>query len=449
MNYREVLERFYQSCRNKKITKAAIIGVPYIGRSIFEYVYGGNVEALINKIYSEDVEKQEAILKAINDLLEQEQNQVELPGIVTFGSGTVEYVLKYAGSKMELGNKHRAELKVLYGGSGVNHAMRLLLAGYEAIPIVAVGKDELGKEIQSALADAAKIGGTSHGTIEFINPATPDPFFDPNIHTSSTVIIVHGAQRTIFTQNLRGGEYFLKHIKRRIHDLRNSITKKPCAVMIGHIHSDSAELNKNPGECTKFIVEEFKDETLIFANFGNSQINQGMKFWIDTLPDIDIFQLNLEEAKRFFSNDGEENSLVEIVDIIRNQNITAVITLDKFGAIGIHKDRKESIILAWPLIEVRDIVDSTGAGDAFGAGLVSHLCGKHNFNFFEFQQAIETARTWSGLACKDVGGSGNCPDRRTIEEYKEEIARAGKRPVEVKDKYYSTEILSLIDTAFN
>ncbi len=59
--------------------------------------------------------------------------------IVTVGSGTVEYVLKYSGEKIELGSKHATELTLLYGGSGVNYAMRLLTAGDDALPILAIG----------------------------------------------------------------------------------------------------------------------------------------------------------------------------------------------------------------------------------------------------------------------------------------------------------------------
>jgi hypothetical protein len=73
-----------------------------------------------------------------------------------------------------------------------------------------------------------------------------------------------------------------------------------------------------------------------------------------------VFQLNLHEMRRFFSQRNARVSLFDIVQWFRERRITAVITLDKFGAIGTYKDGRDGIILAWPF-EIQGFVDSTGA----------------------------------------------------------------------------------------
>jgi len=219
--------------------------------------------------------------------------------------------------------------------------------------------------------------------------------------------------------------------------------------MIGHIQRDILKGEKHPAESTKFIIDTFKGKSTLFANFGNTQIALGLDFWLPYLPQIDLFQLNLEEAKRFFADKKKNATLVDVVDKIRSLDMTAVITLDKFGAIGIHRNKKDSIVLAWPLIGGEDIIDSTGAGDAFGAGLVSSVCHATVLDFSTFHNAIEVARAWSALACQSIGGSNDCPDRATIDHYIRQIAGGENCPVEIKDQNYAAEIMSLIDIAFS
>ncbi len=377
------------------------------------------------------------------------QGASEKNSILTVGSGTVEHLLQPHAGDIELGNKHTADFSLFYGGSGLNYAMRLLSAGYETLPILAIGKDEHGLTIQSALLAKIEKGKTLGRSQRFLGEKGHPAFFDPEIKTSSTVIIVQGAQRTIFTQSLQNGRHFIHHLKQRVGDALKVLDGYPTAVMIGHIHSDVIEENGHPAESTKHIIDTFKGKSLLFANFGNTQIALGLDFWKPDLPHIDLFQLNLEEAKRFFADKKKNATLVDVVEKIRSLKMTAVITLDKFGAIGIHRDKKDSIVLAWPLVGGEDIVDSTGAGDAFGAGLVSSVCNEAVLDFNTFHNAIEVARAWSALACQSMGGCSDCPDRVAIEKYIRKIAGGENRPVEIKDQNYASEIMSLIDIAFS
>ena len=201
-----------------------------------------------------------------------------------------------------------------------------------------------------------------------------------------------------------------------------------------------------PGGCTKAIIDTYQGKSLIYANLGNSQLQLGYEFWEHSFRHIDILQLNIAEAKQFFTRaDEPSKALLDILDLLLKNRITAVITIERFGAIGIHKDNTNALVLAWPLIEINDIIDTTGAGDAFAAGMVSRLAGNTKVGFQDFLEAMERASFWSAYACTTLGGSGNCPGKRELEEFYRGDFAIGKKTVETKDKRSAEEFIKLID----
>lgn len=450
---RDKLKKFYQYIQNiedRRILRAVIKSIPYIGEGIDELINGGDIEDLIRKANAESESRQIEILNKLDVYIER--TEIKTPTIICVGGGNAEEILKLD-EELVVGDKHSVIKEELIGGSAVNYSMRLLTAGYDVLPILAIGNDRIGDNIRSELLEACKLSDTSSFVSSFITDNDGEAFFDPYIQTSSTTILLESAKRTIFTQKLRNGEHFVHYLKRRLKDAIEHASV-PAAVVIGHIHSDSESINpKTPGECTILLIDKFKSKSLVYTNFGKSQINLRFEFWKDHLSKIDIFQLNLSEAKLFFS----QNSLVEIVSIIREtqkeiQNMSVVITLDRFGAIGVHKELPDSIIISWPMLEVKDVVDPTGAGDAFAAGMVSHLCAnwdpKKGISSNNFQCAIEKARLWAAHACSTYGGSGKCPDQETLEKYQEKINPNKRCAVEVRNKNFIGEVMTLLDIAF-
>ncbi len=443
---REQITKLFELLEEHRISNAAIKLIPYVGDAIDEVLHGGSVEELIAEVADQSESRQEEIIRRLDALIKQSEKHS--PIVVCVGGGNAEEILKLD-EDMVIGDKHSVVAEELIGGSGVNHALRLINAGFDVFPILAIGNDRIGRSIRDELLAAAKASKVSSSVSSFLSE-NDDAFFDPNMRTSSATIIVRDAQRTIFTQKLRNGKYFINHLKRRIEDALNRAPYFPSALMIGHLHSDSEHVNpESAGECTKYLIDRFKGRSLIYSNFGKSQISLGLDFWRDVLPHIDVFQLNLSEAKDFFSTQlGKIDSLLEIVDIIRKNNMTAVITLDRFGAIGIHKEEPESIFLSWPLLEVKDVVDPTGAGDAFAAGMVASLSGQDGLPSHAFQNAIGTARLWAAYACGTYGGAGHCPSQKTLDAFKEKTSPRQRRAVEVRYHDFAGEIMTVLDIAF-
>jgi sugar/nucleoside kinase (ribokinase family) len=334
--------------------------------------------------------------------------------IVVIGGANIEYIIT-SDQPIEYGAKNSVEIEELYGGSGVNYTLRLLNADKRVYPILFIGDDHAGRQIQREVAYAAsKLDEKIH---RFITQKT---FFVPEVATPRSTIIIEGSRRTILTHDKNHCNCFRSYVEKRIQNCQEA-----SALIIGHIHNDKPALNRHAEElCTLFAIRYYQDKnTLIYANFGASQLAHGFGFWKTYLPLIDILQLNIFELKNFFQKENEYPTLEKVVSTIHQLGISVIITLDKFGAIGILKDHNDTIFMARP-VELGDrFVDSTGAGDAFCAGMVSLLEGTKEITPQQFKEAMSMARSWAVYACMSYGGANNCPDAPTIAAFHEEIAR--------------------------
>ena len=355
----------------------------------------------------------------------------DINNIVVIGGANMEYILKPHGELID-GGKNFVEIDELFGGSGVNYSLRLLSYGELVFPILFLGDDRTGEMIFSELSRYKK----SENSYFF----DKDSFFVPRLKTIRSVIVVDGHKRTILSEDLNKENIFFDFVKNRVDTL-----KCVNSVIIGHIHNDRKEINDDDSKLTtKFIIDYYRDkDVLIYANFGASQLEYGFSFWSKYIKDIDILQLNIEEFKTFLGED-KSCSLEILINKIRDIGINAIITLDKFGAIGVLKSQDNAIFFARPISKIDGFIDSTGAGDAFCAGMVSYLGGKKEIKKDEFMVSMEYARTWATYACKSYGGANSCPNKDEIESYHTKLIQDSK-VIFYQDKEMR-DILSLIDT---
>jgi len=319
--------------------------------------------------------------------------------ILVIGGANIEYVLK---SKTDIvqGSKNFVDIEELFGGSGVNYSLRLLSYGESVFPILFVGDDSTGRQIYDAMCDYMEI--------------REKDFFVPTLTTPQSTIIVEGAHRTILSQDANRKNIFQAFVAKRIEHAEDI-----GAVIIGHIHNDRLEINtKDDTLTTLYTLEHFKDDknTLVYVNFGASQLEYGFSFWKDHLEKVDILQLNIHELRTFISN-GFTCDLACLIEKIHELHINMILTLDKFGAIGIMKDDKNTLFVARPIPNIKGFVDSTGSGDAYCAGMVSRLKGDKNFSANSFKEAMERGRSWATYACKSFGGANDCPAKKEIDTF--------------------------------
>ncbi len=447
MNIEEKLLTLYKYIEQNRIPQSALKTIPGIANSLEELASKADVDGLLELIAQESSNNRNAILEKIDYIISEVRNKKPL--ILVIGGGNPEEILKLD-SELVIGSKHKVETESLFGGSGVNYLMRLLTFGYDVFPILSIGKDTSGRMIRKRILKTARSNNVSKRVIEFIGKKNDNCFYDPYIKTPSTTVVVENSRRTIFTEKMKNGQNFINYLQKRIDDVDKLTFTAPSAVMIGHIHTDSKEISKeNAGDVTKYIINTFKNRSMIFTNLGSSQLSLGLDFWKKDLRDIDCFQVNLDEAKKFFCGEkGEELKLTEIIKLIRKININVVITLDKFGAIGIHKEKKDTVYIAWPVLDANQVVDPTGAGDAFAAGFVAYIVKAPNIDPIPFRAAILHARIWAGYACSTYGGANQCPTAKQLKEYEHTITLSSNKSVEITDQDYTSEILTLLDIAF-
>jgi len=318
--------------------------------------------------------------------------------ILVIGGANIEYILKSKTNIIQ-GSKNFVEMEELFGGSGVNYTLRLLSYGEDVLPVLFVGEDSAGKQIYEKLAP---FGIAEKG------------FFVSSLTTPRSTIIVEGIHRTILSEDANTKNIFQTFVATKIAEAQTV-----GAVIIGHIHNDRKEIAQEGDILTTLYTLDYfqeKEETLVYANFGATQLEYGFSFWKPHLHKLDILQLNIHEARAFLAN-GSTCDLASLIKKIQTLHIHMIITLDKFGAIGLMKDEKNILFMARPIKNLEGFVDSTGAGDAFCAGMVSRLKGDKSFSKNAFKEAMERGRSWATYACKSYGGANNAPNKDEINTF--------------------------------
>ncbi len=356
--------------------------------------------------------------------------------IVVVGGANIEYILK-SSENIIRGSKNFVDVDEFIGGSGVNYTMRLLSVGCPVYPILFAGDDENGKKIHKTILEALSFSINDKNRF-FIQSSN---FFVKDLNTPQSTIIVEGIHRTILSSDQNDKNIFKEFVQNRLSCIENI-----SSLIIGHIHSDRREINHIDQDLSTVASLDYVNgkNCLVYSNFGRTQIEYSITYWKKHLHKIDIFQLNVHEFKKFFKKNGKEFYLKEIIKKIRECNINAIVTLDRFGAIGIMKDFTNALFMARP-VDIREkFVDSTGAGDAFCAGMVYKLNGNKNFTKTDFKEAMEMARSWAAFACQSYGGAHYCPSRESIEEFHNELNYSNEVVIYEGNRMY--DLIALIDT---
>jgi sugar/nucleoside kinase (ribokinase family) len=286
--------------------------------------------------------------------------------VIAVGSASGERVLKVEAGQFRLGAKHSVPpQRVLAGGSGVNSACRLLAMGVDVFPVLPVAHDSAGRAVVRALDSAARRGGRSVNYEGFYleGDGAGTPF---------TTIMAVGAQRTVLNEFPAGiVRQFVRHCAARLEVLERAGGAPPHALIIGHIHADrETAQGGQSGGITQSLIERFSNEGVpVFANFGRAQYGLGTTRWEPYLDRLACFQLDIDEMRAFCADAGVWS--LEAVLAWFRPRCTVAVTTERMGAVAQLKG-SEQVILAWPYdLQPEDVVDTTGAGDAFGAGIVA------------------------------------------------------------------------------
>ncbi|MDO5724484.1 MAG: carbohydrate kinase family protein [Flaviflexus sp.] len=124
---------------------------------------------------------------------------------------------------------------------------------------------------------------------------------------------------------------------------------------------------------------------------------------LEVLADADVFVPNCAEAEHYTRTLGPDRAAAKLLDYVD----TAVVTC---GAAGIQLARRGEVV-AMPALEV-DPVDTTGAGDAFSAGLAAGLA-----RGVDIDLAVELGQAAAGWTVSHIGGSASSPHAEELLEW--------------------------------
>nr|VFK46564.1 MAG: Sugar or nucleoside kinase, ribokinase family [Candidatus Kentron sp. SD] len=441
---RNMFEKLFRNASNEKIARATARLIPIVGSGMAELIPDKDIEKIIGEIHGITVEQTELLTRRLQEITQDDGQRENCGAIAIVGSGNLEMLLHSPRTeRIILGEKHSVRVETLWGGSGVNFARRLLSTGHIVLPVLPIAEDHAGKQIRDAMKMSAREGGIWEKIHEYWGQLK---LFNSSVKTPTSVLVIHESERTAFRQQAKTKEGYPNQLKAQIDSLY-SFCDSPSALLVGHVPRGN-ESPESIAEVLDYLLGKYRNRTLIYAVLGSSQLQLGWKFWETRIKDdIDIFQLNLSEAKRFFS-DGDRPATVEIVlDHLREMNVSTVLTMDKFGAIATFS-RSNDIFVVWPLIDSSDVYDSTGAGDAFAAGMISVLAGVgKGFSGHDFETALAEGAKWAGAACRTAGGSGYAPGKE-LSTFIENNTECKRNNVETRKYDNTRELLRLVDLAY-
>ena len=221
------------------------------------------------------------------------------------------------------------------GGGAVNAATNFARHGHETIVISNFGRDSAANAILNFLQN-------ENVDTSYLN------FTRKKTGTSVILLDSETGKRTILT--CRGASESFVKLEASDLDLSN-----PDWLYI-------TSLNGDMNTALKFFEKAKEKGTKIMWNPGMEEIAEKKKL-LGLLQDVDVLILNEKEAKTLIGGEILEELLVKLARYVK----TVIITAGARGSIA--TNGKETYRLAE--YEMKTPKDTTGAGDAFGAGFLS------------------------------------------------------------------------------
>ena len=155
----------------------------------------------------------------------------------------------------------------------------------------------------------------------------------------------------------------------------------------------------------------------VILNPGMLIIDKGFDYIKNMLEQIDILILSQKEFKTLFS--FKENSISK--DSIKERSVSLfalgmrviVVTLGEKGAFLLTTKHDELI----PPLKLEQVIDTTGAGDAFSAGFIYGLVQNLNLNFEHLRNNVKIGNFVAGNCIQKLGARNGIPGRNEFKTF--------------------------------
>ncbi|KXG44611.1 carbohydrate kinase family protein [Tepidibacillus decaturensis] len=298
--------------------------------------------------------------------------------ILTVGELLVDMISENYGENDECDTYHR-----FFGGSPSNIAMNVKKLGIRSMVASAVGKDRLG----SFLINQLNKEGIDTSCIECVDDST-------------SMVVVTKSQSTPIPIFYRGADYQLEYTPKLKESLLDSKI----------IHFSCWPLSRLPARKTieKMIEEVTKNQILLgFDPNYHPMIWQkgenGAEYVKSIIGKVDIVKPSEDDAERLFGKDTHENQIEKFLNLGAK---LVIMTLGKDGAIV--SNGKETVQYN---TFATDVVDTTGAGDAFWSGFYTALV-----KGYTIREAAKLGFAVSAYKLKFIGAVVDLPKLEIIKE---------------------------------
>lgn len=298
------------------------------------------------------------------------------PKIVVIGSLNMDLVVETLRAPKRGETVMGEEIHFVPGGKGANQAVGLARLGAVTTMIGAVGADVFGEELKIALqkdrvnTSCIKVLASEATGVASILLAEGD----------NSIVVVPGANAQCLPEDLEGCEGIIAEADLVLLQLEIPLKTVEYAIRLARRHGKTVMLNPAPA----------------------------LSLPRDLLCKVDFLTPNRTELS-LITETPVDSSIVQGIERVLELGVSCCITtLGGEGAA--YMERGGSLVLVQG--HKVPVVDTTGAGDAFNAGLAYALAQKKSV-----QEAVIFAGQVSALAVTKFGAQGGMPTLIEVEEY--------------------------------
>ena len=268
-----------------------------------------------------------------------------------------------------------------FGGSPANITMNIKRLGGNPIISASVGNDRLGEFLINNLKK-------NNINTEFIN----------KVNNSTSMVLVTKSKETPLPIFYRGADYNLEYNSQIDSTLKNS--------KIVHFSCWPISQAKSRKMIEKVIEEARKNDVLIGFDPNYHEMiweegHDGIEYIKSLIGKVDIIKPSEVDAERIFGPDTPENHVDKFIQCGAK---LVIMTLGKDGAIV--SDGNETIKFETLATEV---VDTTGAGDAFWGGFYTALTSN-----YPLKEALNIGFATSAFKLRHVGAIAELPSIKEL-----------------------------------
>ena len=270
-----------------------------------------------------------------------------------------------------------------FGGSPANIAMNTKKLGIQSLIASAVGNDGFGTYLRNHLSE------------ENIDTA-----YVQEVEQSTSMVVVTKSKKTPIPIFYRAADYQLEYNMKLERALLDS----------NIIHFSNWPISMNPArETIEKIIKTAKENQILICFDPNyhpklwCQGEDGIAYTQSIISTVDIIKPSEDDAERLFGRDCPEKQIEKFLDLGAK---LVIMTLGKDGVIVSNGEET----MRCPSF-AKEIVDATGAGDAFWSGFYSAIV-----KGYTIRESVKLGSAVSAFKLQYMGAVVDLPSLEQIKE---------------------------------